>query len=309
LTQKLDINKLQESGSLDLLARQIVEGYMVGLHKSPYHGFSVEFAEHRLYNRGESIRHIDWKLFGKTEKLFVKKYEEETNLRCQLVIDISPSMYYPAGDDINSSMNKISFSIYSAAALIYLLKKQRDAFGLSFFDDRLQLQTQNKTNILHQRYLYGKLESLLSKQVAKQHKTSTAKVLHEIAELLHQRSMVIIFTDMFSQDTDTDEIFAALQHLRHNKHEVILFHVYDSQLEMSFEFPNRPTHFIDTETKEEIKLSPLEIKREYQSKMQSFKEQIKIKSGQNKIDIIEADIHKGFYPVLSSYLLKRSKLY
>ncbi len=310
LKKGIDIHKIQKFERLDLFARQVVEGYMIGLHKSPYHGFSVEFAEHRLYNQGESTKHIDWKIFGKTEKLFVKKYEEEINLRCQLVLDISPSMHFPQQKESTSpEMTKLEFSVYSIAALIYLLKKQRDAFGLSFFDEALRLHTPNKTTTRHQKYLFGLLEKQLQSPVAAAHNTSTAKVLHEIAERLHRRSMVIVFTDMFDNTAHLDSIFEALQHLRYSKHEVLLFHVYDGQKEVRFDYPNRPTRFVDLETGEEIKLIPSEIRNEYIQRMKTFNETIKTKSGLNRIDLIEADIRQGFDAILSAYLLKRKKLY
>ncbi len=310
LEKGIDIQKIQKFERLDLLARQVVEGYMIGLHKSPYHGFSVEFAEHRLYNEGESIKDIDWKIYGKTEKLFVKKYEEEINLRCQLVLDISPSMFFPRKEENNEVfMNKFEFSVYSIAALIYLLKKQRDAFGLSLFDEDLRLHTPNKTTTLHQKYLFGQLETYLKHKPSATHKTATAKVLHEIAERLNRRSMVVIFTDMFDNTENLDTIFEALQHLRYNKHEVLLFHVYDGLKEIRFDYPNRPTRFVDMETGEEIKLIPSEIKNEYVERMKAFNEAVKTKSGLNKIDLIEADIRRGFDTVLSAYLLKRKKLY
>ncbi len=308
MKKEIEIQKIEKFGNMDIFARQVVEGYMIGLHKSPYHGFSVEFAEHRLYNQGESTRYIDWKLYAKTEKLFVKKYEEETNLRCQIVIDTSSSMFFPENNTKESPLNKIQFSVYSAAALIHLLQKQRDAFGLSLFDEELSLHTQNKTNKRHQRFLYGELEKLLTLSPQKKG-TSTAKSIHQVASQIHQRSLVIIFTDLFGEQEKTAELISSLQHLKHNKHEVVLFHVVDSEKEIEFDFPNRPTHFIDTETDAEIKLSPAEIRQAYQKSIQSYSKEMKIKCGQYQIDFIEADIHQGFDAILTAYLLKRKRLY
>ena len=149
----IDIQKLQQYSKLELIAKQVVEGFITGLHKSPFHGFSVEFAEHRLYNTGESTRHIDWKLYGRTDKLFVKRYEEETNLRCQLIIDASSSMYFPEIEYNSDKFNKIKFSVYAAAALMNLLKKQRDAVGLSIFSDKLTLHTSTKSSLVHHKIL------------------------------------------------------------------------------------------------------------------------------------------------------------
>ena len=186
--------------NLELLAKQVVEGFITGMHKSPFHGFSVEFAEHRLYNQGESIKHIDWKLFGRTDKLFVKRYEEETNLRCQIILDVSSSMYFPVKEKLSiDNPNKITFSVYAAAAIIYLLKKQRDAFGLSLFSEKVEIHTPSKTSSIHQNYIYSELEKLLPQQDSTIRKTTSATTaLHEIAEKLHKRSLIIVFSDILT---------------------------------------------------------------------------------------------------------------
>jgi uncharacterized protein (DUF58 family) len=311
LDYNLDLNRLQQFDSLEFIARQVVEGFIVGLHKSPFHGFSVEFAEHRLYNAGESIKHIDWKLYGRTDKLFVKRYEEETNLRCQLIMDISSSMYFPVKDKISiANPNKITFSVYAAAALISLLKKQRDAFSLSLFSEKVEQHTQVKSSGVHQKHLYSELEKLLAPiPVQEKRKTSTTSALHEIAEKIHKRSLVIIFSDMLDNLASPDEVFSALQHLKHNKHEVILFHVVDKKKEINFEYENRPHKFIDLESGLEIKLTPSEVRDAYVKKAKDFKNELKLKCGQYRIEFIEADINKGFDQVLLPYLLKREKMY
>ena len=307
----IDHNRLQQFGSLEFIAKQVVEGFIVGLHKSPFHGFSVEFAEHRLYNTGESIKHIDWKLYGRTDKLFVKRYEEETNLRCHIILDVSSSMYFPVKDKISiDNPNKITFSVYAAAALIYLLKKQRDAFGLSLFSDTIEILTQNKSSSVHQKFLYTELEKLLKPlPVNTQKKTSATATLHEIAEKIHKRSLVIIFSDMLESTSTADELFSALQHLKHNKHEVILFHVIDKQKEIDFNYENRPYKFIDMESGQELKVTPNEVKEIYTKKITAYKNELKLKCGQYRIDFIEADINLGFEQILLPYLLKREKLY
>lgn len=296
---------LQNFGNLELLARQVVEGFITGLHKSPFHGFSVEFAEHRQYNSGESVKNIDWKLYGRTDKLFVKRFEEETNLRCQLLLDVSSSMYFP-----DKNFNKLLFSIYSAASLMYLFKKQRDAFGLSCFSDKLELSTPAKSTAVHQKYLFAELEKLMHLE-SKRVKTSVAASLHEIAELVHKRSMVIIFSDMFEAGSDAEslnEIFSALQHLKYNKHEVVIFNVLDHKKELEFNFENRPYHFIDMETGEELKVHPSQVKENYSVAIQNFRKQLQERCTQYHIDLINADINEGFYPVLHSYLIKRNKM-
>lgn len=291
--------------NLELLAKKVVEGFITGLHKSPFHGFSVEFAEHRLYNTGESTRHIDWKLFARTDKLFVKRYEEETNLRCQIVIDTSSSMLFP----LETENNKLSFSVYAAAALNELLKQQRDAIGLTLFSNSVDLHLPAKGSPAQQKLIFASLEDLLnSKKTEVKKGTSAIKALHQIAEIIHKRSLVIIFSDMFESDGDNEELFSALQHLKYKKHEVVLFHVNDKGKELDFEFENRPYKFIDLESGEEIKLNPSQIKDNYISSITNFTNALKLKCGQYHIDFVEADINKGFDAVLYTYLVKRQMM-
>lgn len=300
--------EIQQVGGLELIARQVVEGFITGLHKSPFHGFSVEFAEHRLYNTGESTKHIDWKLFARSEKLFVKRFEEETNLRCQVVIDSSSSMYYPEIDvDEAGTFNKIKFSVYTAAAIMLLLKKQRDAVGLSVFSDELELHTPSRSTVVHGTMMMSELDKLLvSPEMRK--RTGTTAALHQIADSVHKRSLVIIFSDMMDNSDQQDELFSALQHLRHNKHEIILFHVVDKEKELDFKFENRPYRFVDTETGEEIKAHPNDIKKNYIAAIQAYKKELKLRCGQFNIDYVEADINAGFAQVLMPYLMKRQRM-
>lgn len=299
---KVDINKIKEFGNIELLAKQMVEGFITGLHKSPYHGFSVEFAEHRLYNTGESTRHIDWKVFAKTDRLYIKRYEEETNLRCQLVLDNSSSMYYPY-----ENAGKIRFAILASAALAYLLHKQRDAVGLFTFSDKIELQTQTRSTATHINKLFVHLENLLQEKPLKK-QTNVADVLHQIAEKIHRRSLVIIFSDMFQDQTKMTELFSALQHLKHNRHEVLLFHVTDKITELDFDFEDRPYEFHDLEKSIKLKLTPTDIKATYRTKMDQYYKELKFKCGQLKIDFIEADVKDDFDKILSSYLIKRGRM-
>jgi len=292
-------------GNLELLAQQVVEGFITGLHKSPFHGFSVEFAEHRQYNSGDNVKNIDWKLYAKTDKLYSKRFEEETNLRCQFVIDVSSSMYFPEPKN-----NKLSFSIQASASLMYLLKKQRDAFGLSLFTDEILLNSPAKSTTVHQKYLFTQLEALLQKPKINA-QTNLSEALHQVAELIHKRSLVIIFSDLFNTQTSpekTDELFDALQHLKFNKHEVVVFNVVDKSKEIDFEFENRPYQFVDMETGETIKVHTNQVKDNYKESVSSYRQQIALKCAQYKIDLIDADIAQGFYPILQSYLIKRQKL-
>lgn len=311
MDNNLNATRLQQFGSLEFIAKQVVEGFIVGLHKSPFHGFSVEFAEHRLYNPGESTKHIDWKLYGRTDKLFIKRYEEETNLRCRLIIDTSSSMYFPVKEKISiDNPNKITFAVYAAAALVQLFKKQRDAFGLSLFSEDIELFTPAKSSGVHQKYIYGQLENLLTPIPAhKQKMTSAAKAIHEIADKIHKRSLVVIFSDMIENKSSAESLLSALQHLKHNKHEVVLFHVVDKAKEIEFNYENRPYKFIDMEGGQEVKLTPSEVRNLYIEKAKAFKDELKLKCGQYRIEFIEADINKGFDQVLLPYLLKREKLY
>ena len=298
-------DEVRFEGSLELLAKQVVEGFITGLHKSPLHGFSVEFAEHRLYNTGDSVKSIDWKLFAKTDKLFSKRYEEETNLRCQFVLDVSSSMYFP-----NEKYNKLSFAVQSTAALIYLLKRQRDAFGLSLFGDELTLNTAAKSTGAHQKFLFSKLEEVLGND-KKNVKTNLPSALHQVAELIHKRSLVIVFSDMLhnvNEPERIDELFAALQHLKFNKHEVVIFDVVDKSKEVRFEFENRPYKFIDMETGLTLKAHTAKVKDAYLQQMADYRKSIALKCAQYKIDRIDADINASFEPILQAYLIKRRKI-
>jgi len=304
----LDEQSVRNLGNLELLAKQVVEGFIIGLHKSPFHGFSVEFAEHRLYNQGESTKNIDWKVFARTDKMFTKRFEEETNLRCQIVIDTSSSMYFPeVTKKSESHINKLRYSALSAAALMNLLKKQRDAFGLSLFDEQVNMHTKCKSSTAHYRLLLTYLDKLIENP-EHDRPTNATQALHEIADSTHRRSLVVIFSDMFEHMDEDDDLFAALQHLKHNKHEVVLFHVTDKKLEQDFEFENRPYIFIDMETGEKVRLQSNQVKEHYKEKMGAYIEALKMKCLQYKIDFVEADINRGFHPILEAYLVKRKKM-
>jgi uncharacterized protein (DUF58 family) len=307
----IDKDRLQQFNSLEFLARQVVEGFITGLHKSPFHGFSVEFAEHRLYNPGESTRFIDWKLYGRTDKMFVKRYEEETNLRCRIIIDRSSSMYFPVKEkpDINHP-NKITFSIYAAAVLINLMKKQRDAVGISTFSDKVEAHTQVRSSSVHQKYLFTEMEQMLDQKLGKDQKqTDITESLHRIAEMLHKRSLVIIFSDMMDSSHKQDEMFSALQHFKHYKHEVVLFHVVDKKLEEKLDLEDRPYRFVDMETKESIRLNPVEVRERYTEAFNRARHELEVRCGRYGIDYVEADINKGFEGILLPYLFKRERLH
>jgi uncharacterized protein (DUF58 family) len=292
--------------NIELLAKQVVEGFIIGLHKSPFHGFSVEFAEHRLYNAGESTKDIDWKVYARSDKMFTKKFEEETNLRCQIIIDTSSSMYFPQQVD-GKGVNKLQFSSLAAASLMNLLRKQRDAFGLSLFDNEVRTHTKCRSNTSHYRLLLTYLDQLIQDTTPKK-TTSTAQALDQLAESIHRRSLVVIFSDMFDNDGNEEDLFAALQHLKYARHEVILFHVTDKQHELDFDYDNRPYLFVDLESGEEVKLQQNQVKNLYVEKVKNYTESLRMKCLQYKIDFVEADINAGFIPILQSYLVKRTKM-
>lgn len=296
--------EIKQYENLELLAKQVVEGFIIGLHKSPFHGFSVEFAEHRLYNPGDNLKHIDWKVYGRSDKLFIKKYEEETNLRCRVIIDTSSSMLFPQEENIP---NKLQFSCLAAASLITLLKKQLDAVGLSLFHDSLYSHSVCKSGTVHYKMLMNTLENLLQNRKENQN-TEAVNVLHQIAETIHKRSLVIIFSDMLDRMSHIEQIFDALQHLKYNKHEVLLFHVQDSKYEVNFEYDNRPYEFIDMESGEKIKINSMELKNTYTKQMRVFRNELSLKCNQYGIDIIDADVRQGFDKILHAYLIKRNKM-
>ena len=308
-SQLISLQDLRQTENLELIAKQVVEGFILGLHKSPFHGFSVEFAEHRIYNAGEATRFIDWKVFGRTDRLYTKKFEEETNLRCQIVIDASSSMYFPETEAKTKQVpvNKVVFSAICASALIYLLKMQRDAAGLTLFADEILLHTKSGSGNTHHKMLQTQLESFLGKS-SRNLKTNAAECLHIIAENIHRRSLVILFSDMLESGENTEEIFSALQHLKHNKHEVVLFHVTDKKHEVDFQYDNRPYIFVDMETGEKVKVRSNEVRQIYTDQMQQYMKELKLRCGQYRIDLIEADINKEFKQVLLPYLVKRMKM-
>lgn len=296
--------KISSFQHLELLANQIVEGFISGMHKSPFHGFSAEFAEHKVYNSGESTKHMDWKLFAKTDRLYTKRYEEETNLRCHLIIDNSSSMHYPklkSGQLFYES--KIGFSVLASAVLMNLLKKQRDAVGLSIYSDTYEYYAPEKGSDRHHRMVLNQLENLLEKpKVAKN--TNTITFLHQIAEKMHRRSMIVIFTDMFQSENE-EALFNALQHLKHNKHKVVLFHVIDTKTELNFDFDNAPRKFIDMESGEEINIFAETIKEDYEKQAELYFKKIAQTCAQNKIKYVPVSVGANFEKILTTYLVEK----
>ena len=303
-------DQIQDSSgflNLDLLARQMVEGYISGIHKSPFHGFSAEFAEHKIYNSGESTRHIDWKLFARTDKLYTRKYEEETNLRCHLIVDNSASMHYPRiqNQDI-SNLNKIGFAALACASLMNILKRQRDAVGLSVYSNELEFFTPEKGSERHFHMLINQLETIVKTQ-KKATETDTFTYLHQIAEKLKRRSLVFLFTDMFQADAEETELFEALKHLKYNKHEIVLFHVVDKIHELDFGFENTPRRFTDVETGATIDLYSDNVRETYRKAVNEYVTNLQLQCAKYRIKYVMADIAKNFDQILTTYLLEKQK--
>ena len=306
-----NLNNIQGYSSIELKANQTVEGFLSGLHRSPFHGFSVEFADYTAYNTGESTRFIDWKLFARTDKLFIKNYQQETNLRCMVILDTSASMCFPLNSNKNPyNQNKFSFSVYACACILSMLYRQRDAFGISFISDKIEYMSEIKSSYVHKRHIFGKMEQLMSSDTGAFNKnTDISPALHKISEALHKRSLVIIFTDLLSLSNDTEELIHSLEHLRHNNHEVLLFHVTDKLLEQHLKYKDRPYKFVDMETGDFVKLNPSQIRTEYSNITKQNTELIHNKCNNMRIDFVECDINKDFNQILLPYLYKRMRLH
>jgi len=299
------LEEVQQYQNLELLAKQVVEGFITGMHRSPFHGFSVEFAEHRPYNPGESTRNIDWKLYARTDRIYTKRFEEETNLRCRIVLDLSGSMFFPA-----DNLAKIKFSVLASASICHLLQKQRDAFGLTTFSDSVKQQTPARSNRAHLQEVLSNLQPYwdLRKAPDQHENTRIAHCLEQIALTQHRRSLIVIFSDMFENHADDKDIWQAIQHLKFAKNEIIIFHVQHAPQELQFEFDNKPTRFIDTESGEQILLNPAEIKSAYLKQISALDKEIRERCLQYNIDFYPIDASQDFGQVLLPFYLKRMKM-
>ena len=305
---KLDhhLEKIASFEHLELLAKQIVEGFISGMHKSPFHGFSAEFAEHKIYNKGESTKHIDWKLFAKSDRLYTKRYEEETNLRCHMVLDNSSSMHFPILKDGEPFyQTKIGFSVLAIAVLMNLLKKQRDAVGLSVYSDQYEFYAPEKGSDRHHRLILNQLEQMLQ-QNQLQKGSNTIDVLHQIAEKIHRRSMIMVFTDLFQQQ-DNKKLFQALQHLKHNKHKVVVFHVMDYAKEVALDFDQKPRKFVDVETGQEINLYAQWNKENYQKIMEQQIKDIRLSCLQYQLEYVPVNVGLDFSKIMQTYLVEKQQ--
>ncbi|HPF08876.1 MAG: DUF58 domain-containing protein [Candidatus Cloacimonetes bacterium] len=288
----LSDSALAQLSKLQLTAKQIVEGFLVGLHKSPYHGFSVEFADHRQYNPGESLRNVDWKIVAKTERYYVKRYEEETNLRGYILLDHSKSMFYASG-----SKTKIDYAKELAASLAWLMIGQKDAAGLICFNNRITSTLPPKA---YRSYTAQIFKALLELQA--EDKTDILTPLHKIAEGLKKRGLIILISDLMEEP---EKILAALKHFRSHRHEVLVFHLFDPQ-EAEFEF-KRETEFIDSESGEKIIVNPWQIRREYREYYSTFYQDLKNACHQYQIEYNPVSIDEPIDKLLLRYLIKRKK--
>jgi uncharacterized protein (DUF58 family) len=288
---------------MELRARLIVEGFITGLHRSPYHGFSVEFAEHRPYHPGDDLRHVDWKVYARKERPFIKQYEEETNLRHYVVLDTSTSMQYRG----SAGISKLEYGAYLAAALHYLMIKQRDATGLMGFDESIHTSLPPKSTPNYLRQLLSTLEGFTRRPEGGEVKTAAAGALDAVAERIARRSMVVVITDLFENISEHDALLNALRHLRHRGHEVLVFHVLDSSTERRFVFPDRPMRFRDVESGEEMILNPGQIREQYQEAVGFFASSFRRRCLEHNIDFVELDTGAPFDKALLAYLNKRGK--
>ena len=293
---------LSQIKGLELKAKKIIEGFIAGLHKSPYHGFSVEFAEHRPYNTGDDFKHIDWKVYGKKERFYVKQYEEETNLRCFLVLDTSSSMYFKH----KAQWTKLEYSAYLAAAMAYLMQGQRDAVGFASFADTLRTILPAKGTRRHLRRIFLEIEPYLT--VNKGDFTASAAALHELAERIHQRSLVVIFTDLFENIETHDALISALKHLRHRKHEIILFNITEHYTELNLNLEYERYLLEDLESGEQLEISPAQIAQDYRAKVTMYLQRFKQACNEFQIDFESVSTEQPFSEALIHYLKKRSRL-
>ena len=300
--------KIQSVYNLELSAKRIVEGTISGLHKSPFHGFSTEFLERRPYNNGESTRFLDWKYFAKTDKKYIKKYEEETNLRCHVVLDVSSSMYYPQPLSTDLEGSKIGYATLLSASLMQIMNKQRDAIGLSMFSDEIEFYSREKTNRSHFKNLLGTLEANLIKE-RKLEKTQLYSSLHSLAERFHKRSLIVVVSDFVDSNKNADELFEALKHLSFRKHEILLFHVVDKETELNLDFDNNYHKFVDLENNNEIVLDNLDLRDEFEKRASNHVNTLKFKALQYKMDYKLLNIKDGFKDAIISYLIQRKKIF
>jgi len=280
--------------NLQLVARGVVEGFVSGLHASPYKGFSIEFAEHREYVPGDDPRHLDYRMFARSERLYIKQYEEETNMRVQILLDISGSMNYRH----EAKITKLEYGCYLTAILAYLMTRQQDSVGLTAFDDEIRLDMPARSSPRHFNEMMRQLESLQPGKT-----TGLAGVLHKLANRFKKRCLIVLISDLYD---DVDKVIRALHHFRHRKHEVILFHIFD-KAELDFPFDDLVL-FHDLETDEKIQVDPLYVREEYQKLLSEFVAEYRRACLESAIDYVMTDTSVPYDFMLSRYLTKRNQL-
>ncbi|MEM6287246.1 MAG: DUF58 domain-containing protein [Bacteroidota bacterium] len=291
--------------SFELRARTVVEGFITGLHKSPFHGFSVEFAEHRAYNAGDELRHVDWKVYSRSDRLVVKRYEEETNLRHFVVLDTSASMRY-AGQ---AGVTKLEYGATLAGALHVLMAKQRDATGLIAFDGSVHTLVPPKSTRGHVRTLLARLDALARVPETAGTETAAAAALHEVADRIPRRALVVVVSDLFETVAEAAETVKALRHLRHAGHEVVVFHVLDAATERRFDLGDKPLRVRDLESGDEMTLQPAQVREGYQAAAEAFLAGVQQTCREAGVDYVPLDTARPYADALRAYLDKRRRLY
>ncbi len=285
---------LKKISSLNLIAKLVVEGFIAGLHRSPYQGFSTEFTGHKIYTPGDDLKYLDWKVFARTDRYYLKRFQEETNLKAYILLDISRSMAFGSGD-----LTKIEYAKFLIASLSYLLIKQKDSVGIIAFNDKISNYLPPRSTNYHLHRLIEFLE-----KVKPEKETNLSKIFHAMAENIKRRSLIIVVSDLFDEP---DEVIRAIRHFRHRKHEVIIFHLLDPY-EINFNF-NDSGEFLDMETGERIFLNPHLIREEYWAKIDSFIYQYRKSFSESRVEYVRTNISKPLDLFLLSYLKKRAKLY
>jgi len=280
--------------NMNLIARTVVEGFVSGLHRSPYHGFSVEFSDHRQYTPGDNLRDLDWLALARTDKYYIKRYEEETNLRAYLLLDVSGSMAYQSDDNVT----KMEYGCYLAASLAYLMIRQQDSVGLITFDRQIRTNIPPRGTTVHLNHILRHLETLEPGEV-----TNVSETFHDLAEMIRRRGLIIIISDLYD---DEREVMRALRHFRHKHHEVILFHIFD-RAELDFPF-RRLSDFVDLETNERIQIDPRYVRDEYRRQIQAFIDTYKRACSESRIEYVTTDTSVPYDFMLSAYLSKRKHL-
>jgi uncharacterized protein (DUF58 family) len=290
----LDPETLARLGNLNVVARTAVEGFISGLHRSPHHGFSVEFSEHRPYTPGDEPRHLDWVAYAKTDRYYVKQFEQETNLRCYILLDCSGSMNYSGG----RGLTKLQYGSYLAATLAYLMTRQQDAVGLVALDQEIRLHLPPGGSPAHVNEICKRLEHLKAGSV-----THLAKPLHDLAEMIKRRSLIIVISDLYD---DESEVIKALRHFRHKKHGLILFHIFDAA-ELEFPF-TKLTQFLDLETGEKYQIDPKAVREAYLAELRAFIDRYKKACSDSDTEYVLTDTSVPYGFLLQSYLARRQRM-